>query len=184
MADIRISRRYATALFHAAQKENSIEEAGQDLAAISDLLEARPELGSFLASPIVDRAKKLSVIEKVFADRARPITMRLLRLLVDKGRESALEGVRGEFERIVQDFHRTLHVEIASAVPLGETEVRNIVDRVTAQTGKTIIAKTSVNPDLIGGVQVTYGNSILDGSVRGTLKRLRERLFIDVLKQG
>jgi F-type H+-transporting ATPase subunit delta len=184
LADVRIARRYATALFHAAKKENSVEEAGQDLAAISDVLQARPELGSFLASPIVDRAKKLDVIEKIFADRARPITMRLLRLLVDKGRENALEGVRGEFDRIVEDFHRTLHVEITSAVPLGETEVRNIVDRVSVQTGKTIIANTTVDPDLIGGVQVTYGNSMLDGSVRGTLKRLRERLFIDVLKQG
>lgn len=172
------------ALYEVAKKERSVEEAKQDLTSIVGIFTAKPELQNFLASPLVDREKKLDLVDKVFSDRARPITMKLLRLLIDKRRETELLAVREEFERIVEEAHGTLHVLITSAVPLDKGKLDQIVSRVAQQTGKDVIPEVEVDAKLIGGVQVEFGNSILDGSVSGALKRLRERLFIDVLKQA
>jgi F-type H+-transporting ATPase subunit delta len=36
----------------------------------------------------------------------------------------------------------------------------------------------------MGGIRVAYGNFVLDGSVRGALDRLKDRLIYDVLKQN
>ena len=71
-----------------------------------------------------------------------------------------------------------------SAVPLKDSETKGIVDLIAKQTGKKIIAESDVEPKLMGGVRVQYGNSVLDGSVSGALKRLKERLYFDVLKQA
>lgn len=184
MMDIRVARRYAKALFEAARRHDSMREAEEDLAAIGRILVAKPELRDFLESPKVPREKKLDMVDKLFSDRARPITMRLLRLLVTKGRERELEAVHDEFNRLKEDAEGILRIEITSAVPLTEEQMSAIVNRVASKTGKKVQAVRHVEPSLIGGVRVQYGFSVLDGSVSGALKRLRERLYIDVLKQA
>ncbi len=80
--DLRVARRYALALFSAAKESGSVEETAQDLDAIATLLSANDQAKGFLESPAVDRSAKLQFVDKVFSDRARPLTMRLLRLLI------------------------------------------------------------------------------------------------------
>jgi F-type H+-transporting ATPase subunit delta len=182
--DLRVARRYAQALLAAAQTQQSTAEVEQDLDAIARILEAKPEFREVIESPTVPRNKKLELIDKVFSDRARPITMRFLRLLVQKRREDSIFLVRNEFVLLREASQGILRIEIVSAVPLGQSEADGIVQRIAQQTGKRIIPELSVDPSLVGGVTVRYGNSMLDGSVSGALKRLRERLYIDVLKQA
>jgi F-type H+-transporting ATPase subunit delta len=182
--DLRVARRYARALFEAARNQDSIREADEDLDAIKGILESKPELKEFLESPKVAREKKLDMVDKLFADRARPVTMRLLRLLVTKRRERELSAVREEFLRLKEEAAGTLRISITSALPLSEEQKGAIVSRIALQTGKTVLPQTHVDSSLIGGVRVQYGYSVLDGSVSGALKRLKERLYIDVLKQA
>lgn len=182
--DISAARRYARALHEAAKSQQSVVEVGEDLQAISQILEAKSQFKEILNSPEVDRNRKLDLVDKVFADRARPLTMRLLRLLIEKNRQRELPAVQNEFVRLQEEAAGILRVTITSAIPLQQNQVDEIIERVSRQTGKRVIPKMHVDPSLIGGVMVQYGNSILDGSVSGALNRLKERLYIDVLKQA
>ena len=75
--DLRVARRYALALFSAAKETNAVEQTAQDLDAIAVVLKGNQEAKEFLESPEVDRNAKLQFVDKVFSDRARPLTMRL-----------------------------------------------------------------------------------------------------------
>lgn len=180
----RVATRYARAFINAALQANSLHEADDDLKVITTVLESREEFRELFESPRVPREKKLALIDRLFADRARPITLKLLRLLVEKRREDSLGLIYKEFVRLKAEFEGVLHVEIQSAVPLEESEVREITTTLANQTGKRIEFKTIVDPALIGGVAVKYGDYVLDGTVSSGLRRLREKLFIDVLKQA
>lgn len=182
--DLRAARRYALALFSAAKDSNAVNETAEDLDAIATIMDASPDTKEFLESPEVDRSKKLAFVDKVFSDRARPLTMRLLRLLLEKGRQRELPGIRREFKIAMEDAAGIMRVFITSAVPLSADEVDRISQRVAQQTGKKVITEAEVDADVIGGVSVQYGNSILDGTVFGALKRLEEKFQIDVLKQA
>jgi F-type H+-transporting ATPase subunit delta len=182
--DPRAARRYALALFSAAQESNVVTETAEDLDAIATILESSPDTKEFLESPEVDRNKKLAFLDRVFSDRARPLTMRLLRLLIQKNRQKELSGIQREFNIAMEDAAGIMRVFITSAVRLSESEVDRISSRVADQTGKKVITEAEVNPEVIGGVSVQYGNSILDGTVFGALKRLEEKFQIDVLKQA
>jgi F-type H+-transporting ATPase subunit delta len=182
--DVRVARRYALALLQAAKAQQTVAEAEQDLVSISGILESRPDLREILESPKVPRDKKLDLVDKLFADRARPITLRLLRLLIEKGREREFSAVHQEFVRLREEADGVLRISITSAVPLKDAEQKGIVDLIAKQTNKRVLCEVEVDPSLMGGVRVQYGNSVLDGSVSGALKRLRERLYIDVLKQA
>ncbi len=76
-----------------------------------------------------------------------------------------------------------LKVDVLSAVPLTDNELRAIVAKLEAQTRKRIETKTTVDPSLIGGIAVKYGDNLLDGTVKAGLRRLKEKFYLDVLKQ-
>jgi F-type H+-transporting ATPase subunit delta len=182
--DLRVARRYALALFSAAKESNSVSETAEDLDAIGAVLSANDEAKEFLESPEVDRSAKLQFVDRVFSDRARPLTMRLLRLLIEKNRQRELPGIQREFKSAMEDAQGIMRAFITSAVKLSDSEVERITQRISQQTGKQVIAETHVDPSVIGGVSVQYGNSVLDGTVFGALKRLEEKFQIDVLKQA
>ncbi|MCH8273619.1 MAG: ATP synthase F1 subunit delta [Armatimonadetes bacterium] len=181
--DPGVARRYARALLNAAQSLNSVPEVEDDLEVIRGLLESREDLRRALESPEVARERKLQLVDRLFADRARPLTLRLLRMLIEKRRENLISLIYVEYVRLRQDAEGVLPVVIRSAVALTDDEVKEITSRLEKQTGKRILYDCFVDPSLIGGVKVRFGDSVLDGTVLGALRRLRERFFIDVLKQ-
>ena len=59
---------------------------------------------------------------------------------------------------------------------LDQATVSQIGDRIAQQTGQKIDLSASVEPDIIGGIIVRVGNSILDASIRNRLEQLRKQV--------
>jgi len=66
---------------------------------------------------------------------------------------------------------------------LDELQKKALVSKLETILGKKIEADFKIDPQIIGGIRVAYGNYILDGSIRGALSNLRDRLRHDLLKQ-
>jgi F-type H+-transporting ATPase subunit delta len=48
--------------------------------------------------------------------------------------------------------------------------------RLAARTGKTVVIDAEIDKSLMGGMLVRIGDTVIDGSVAGKLKALRELL--------
>src|SRR5919112_134148 len=94
-------------------------------------------------------------------------------LLVENHRMPAVFRVRRELDRLWQQENQLLPVTITSAVALDEATVRSIGDAIGQQTGQRIALTANVDPDVLGGLVVRVGNSILDASIRNRLEQLR-----------
>jgi F-type H+-transporting ATPase subunit delta len=180
----RVARRYATALFNAAEKADVIKSVESDLDGIVYLLRNKPEFRHFLLSPYVAREEKMRIADKLFSDRVTALTMQALRLLLEKRREGELEGMRAHFIRLRRLHENIIHAVITSAKDLSDEQRKRIVDRLESRSGKSVEPEYRVDPHLLGGVKVNWGNYVLDGTVRGSLNRLRETLRYDLLKQN
>jgi F-type H+-transporting ATPase subunit delta len=183
MQGSRVAVRYARALFSAAEKAGIIDSVASDLDLIGGAMELKPEFATFFGSPDRSRDERLSLCERVFADRVTALTMSALRLLVAKGRETEFSDLRLEFTNLKRERERKVYALVASARPLSEEERRALITKVETATRKTVEADFEVDPTLVGGLTVTYDNYMLDGSVRGRLARLKDHLIYDVLKQ-
>lgn len=182
--DSRVAKRYARALFGAAEKADIIAAVEADLDGISAFLEHDPKNAKFLLAPDYSREQKLKVLEKIFSDRITALSMQLIRLLLEKRREAELPLIREEFVVLRRMRDRVIYAEITSANPLDDVQVAAIVAKLESQSGKRVEATTHVDPKVMGGVKVAYDNYVLDGTVLGSLARLREKLLYDVLKQN
>lgn len=184
MVDTKVAKRYARALFNAARKGGMIESVESDLNAIAHLVEAHPEFRGFLASPRISREDKISIAEKLFSDRVTALTMSMLRLMLTKRRENEFGGMRQEYINLRREEGNVLYAHVVSAMELDSGQKAAIVAKLQEKSGKKVEADFRVDPSLIGGVKVALGNHVLDGSVRGSFNRLRDRLKYDVLKQN
>ena len=54
--------------------------------------------------------------------------------------------------------------------------VDGIGKEIGEQTGRTVELTTNVDPDVLGGIVLRVGNSILDASIRNRLEQLRRQV--------
>lgn len=184
MHDIRVAKRYALALFNTALKFNIIASVEDDLGGIVALLVNNKKFRSMILSPEVSRDEKRRFIDKLFSDRITATTMSALRLLLEKNREGEIEWVQREFVRLRRKHTNVLFATITSSEALEPDQRKKLVAKFEEITGMTLEPEYRIDPHLIGGVRISYENYVLDGSLRGELRRLRERLLHDVLKQS
>jgi len=184
MTDARVAKRYARALFSAAKKMGIVQSIEDDLNLIGHVSATSPAFRAFLNNPSASKDTKSDVFTKAFADRVTATTMSFLRLLLDKGREDSLEFVRFAYADLRRADEGVLQAVFSTTIELSEAEKRKLVDKLTRASSKTIEAKFEIDPTLVGGIRVAYNNYVLDGSVRGAIDRLKDRLIYDVLKQN
>ena len=175
--ELTAARRYARALLEVAfqSAEANPAELRRDLEAAAALLEAQPELSEALASPAVPPEAKHGVLEAVWRG-ASPLLQRLLGMLVDRGRLRLLGAVATTYAQLWNAARGVLPAEATSAVALTEEQLSALKRALGRATGRDDELTAAVDPALLGGLLVRVGGQVYDGTVRGRLRALRERL--------
>ena len=102
--------------------------------------------------------------------RARQVAARL-----KSGTERGSLAVLSEFLRLVR-IDRALHTAvIETAQPLTDDVRRDVEAQLTRRHGADLGISVALNPLLIGGMRITVGSSVYDGSVRGRLRALEQQ---------
>jgi F-type H+-transporting ATPase subunit delta len=166
---------YGRSLFEVAHEQNKLDVVRDQLGAFADALDASRELQMFFFSPYFSTVEKSDGLDRAVTD-ADPIVVNFLKLLIENHRTPAVFRVRREFDRLWREENKRLPVQVTSAVELDQATVSQIGDRIAQQTGQTIDLSASVEPDIIGGIIVRVGNSILDASIRNRLEQLRKQV--------
>lgn len=172
---VAAARRYAEAAFQVALADDRLDDWGDDLAYAASVL-GLADVEQIVDNPAVPLADRSALVARLLEGRVQPGAMRLVDLLVSRGRASALPRVSEEFHRLLNDQRGIVMATVTSAVPLSGDETAAIRTRVEAMAGAKVELETRVDPALIGGVTVQLRDQLLDASVRGRLERLRDQL--------
>jgi F-type H+-transporting ATPase subunit delta len=172
---VAAARRYAEAAFQVALAENQLDRWESDLALAAGIL-ATPEVAQAVDSPAIPLAQRQAVADALLRDRISPAALRLVDLLVGRGKASLLPRVSAEYHRQLNTHRGVVEATVTSAVPLTADETAAIRSRVEAMAGATIDLKSAVDPNLIGGLTIQVRDRLLDASIRGRLERLRDQL--------
>lgn len=170
-----LARVYSSSLFEVADKEGKLQLVRDQLAQFTDTVAAEQRLQVFLFSPYFSTQEKQAGLERALQG-ADPLLMRFLELLVEKHRMPVLFRIRQEYEALVERAERRLRVEITSAIELDPALAEDVAEQIGAHTGRRVELSRRVDPEIIGGLILRVGNSILDASVRTRLERLRRQV--------
>lgn len=176
MRDRKVAARYAGALMASALAENTLGEVAESYAAVVEVAKANPDLVVFLDSPQVADDEKRKLLEKVFGEKVEKILLHFFYLLVDKNRIENLQDIGEAFAGMVEEHMGVVHAQVTTAVALSDDHADQLQEKLAAMTGAKVILDKKIDPAVIGGVCVTMGGQILDGTVRHNLDLLRQKL--------
>ena len=166
---------YARSLFEVAKEQDKLDSIREQLGAFADALDETRELQVFFFSPYFSTAEKQDGLERAVTG-ADPAIINFLKLLIENHRMPVIFRIRRGYDELWEEENRLLPVRVTSAVELDRRTVRQIGDRIAEQTGRKVDLSSQVDPDIIGGIVVRVGNSILDASIRNRLESLRKQV--------
>jgi ATP synthase F1 delta subunit len=170
-----IAQVYARSLFEVAEEQDKLDVVREQLGQVADAVADSRELQTFFFSPYFSTQEKQDGLDKAITD-ADETVRNFLSLLLENHRMPVIFRVRREFDRLWEDAHDLLPVQITSAVELDPSVAERIGDEIGRQTGRTVELTSTVDPDVIGGIVLRVGNSILDASIRTRLENLRKQV--------
>lgn len=179
MASGSIARRYARALISIGQEHGKTDSFAGDLAAFGSVLDAgEGQLRGALTNPgisIVDRKAVLNqVLGKLSMDKD---VANFLRLLVDKNRMGAFDGIQQFFDDMADDIAGRARAVVTTAASLDASMKKTVQAALEASTGKTVEIDFQVDSGLIGGMVAQVGDIFYDASVRARLEELQAALI-------
>jgi F-type H+-transporting ATPase subunit delta len=170
-----LARVYGRSLFEVAREHDKLDVVREQLGQVADALAEHRELQMFFFSPYFSTEEKKEALSRVI-DGGENILMNFLKLLIENHRMPAIFRIRQHYERLWDEENRTLPVEITSAVELDEQTTESLGRAIGERAGRNVTLSARVDPDILGGIVVRVGNSILDASIRNRLEQLRRHV--------
>lgn len=177
MRDRTIARNYAAALFELGLKHDEDEAYAGAFRALSQVLASDPRIQRFLATPKVETPAKEAAIREALGGRVPERFLRFVLVVTRKRRQVLLPLIAEEFQAMVDERSGRIHASVTLAREPDEATVALIAERLTTILGKTVVPHVRVDPAIIGGLVVRYGDRALDGSLRRQLVSLKRDMM-------
>ena len=169
--------RYASALFDLASETGMVTAVEGDLERFDSAIRETADLAALIRNPQISRDAAGGAISSV-ADLlgTTELTKNFLGVLAANRRLSKLPQIIRAFQSISAAARGEVTAEVASAHALNDSQIDALRQKLQAREGRTVKIKTSVDPELLGGLVVTMGSKRIDGSIRTRLDTLAQAM--------
>lgn len=171
----KAAARYAKSLMSLAREKGQLDAVQADMETVSQIVEDSRELELLLQSPIIKADKKEEILKQLFTGKVSEMSMGFIGIMVRKGREGMLAQAAREMVIMAKHEKGIYEATVTSAAPLNDatrTRVREIVKGMTPN-GATVELSEVVDPELIGGFIIRYGDQMIDASVQSNIRGLK-----------
>lgn len=177
---------YAAALADVAKSNNTLETTNADIEKI-DKIFSEKQVSGFFTNPIIDVEKKRKVLDEIAVSaKLLPHTANFLNILIDMKRIDLVEDIVKEFEIVYNKLTDTELAVVTSVVKLEPQHLAQIAKGVQKLTGsKNVRIKSVIDPSLVAGFTIRYGNAgskLIDMSVKKQLEEIAEQLDLGDIK--
>jgi len=166
-----IARPYAVAAYNLAKEQKDLGRWSDMLSLMSGVAQDEA-MQVFISDPKVQKSNLESVFLDICGKHLSESGQNLIKLLVEYGRLSLLPAISAAFEALKSKDEGVLQAEIVSAIALDENESKEIVQKLESRFEKKIEVTNRVDPDLLGGMKIVVGDTVIDTSVQSQLQNL------------
>ncbi len=172
MAEIStIARPYAVAAYKLGKEQKTLAKWSEMLSFASSVANDT-KMQAYINDPKVLASDLQATFLKVCGDKLNTNAQNLIKVLVEYGRMPILPAITAAFEELKAQDEGVLEAQIIAAAKPSDKEVKDLVGRLEVKFSKKIDAKVSVDAELIGGMKIIVGDTVIDASVKGQLQNL------------
>ena len=170
-----VAKKYALAAFNVAKKLNLVDQFAVDIAKFSAALPK--SIIKELSNPAISKEN----LKKIVAELGTKLslhkqTITFLEVVAEERRISDISAIESGFVKLVKVEKKILEVEVFSAQNLDAQNIQDI-KTVLAQkyADKIIEIKQSIKKDILGGLQIKIGSTMIDASLKRQLLSLNQQ---------
>jgi F-type H+-transporting ATPase subunit delta len=167
---------YARALFTVADAEGVLDRVEDEVFRFARAAEGSPQLRDRLTDPSVETPAKLDVIDQLLSGRAHPQTISALLFVVQAGRARQVAEIADALVGLAAESRSRTLAEVRTAVELTDEQRSNLVEALESTTGQQIELKVVVDPEVLGGLVINVGDTLIDASVARRLQEVRAQM--------
>ena len=168
---VTIARPYAVAVFRLAKEKNALAKWSEMLG-LASAVTADAQMRALIEDPKLASADIERIFLSVCGDKLDTSGENLVKLLVEYGRLALMPEIASIYEGLKAQDEGTLDAEITAAAKLDDAQVKTLVAQLQTKFGKKVEATVKVDPEIIGGIKIVVGDTVIDASVRGRLQEL------------
>lgn len=176
MREPTIARNYAETLVSLARKAGDLAGWGAMIEDVASAVQRDEQLTLYLNSPRISADRKNAVLAKAFQDRLPRLFVRFLQAVISHRRQALIPAIAVEYGNIVDELENRVHAHVTVAREPDAATQQAITAGVSKALGKTVVPHYAVRPEILGGLVVRVGDTVMDGSVRRRLGLLRSHL--------
>ncbi len=173
-----VSRRYSKALFKVASKENSEQVIYEEVISLLDLFKSNDIFAKLFLSPLLSSKSQLKLVNSLFSNtdkkkiKVSKNVLAFLKVLAKNGRLKILLDSLYSFQNLVKSMHQEININLITAFPISEDSVDKIKNILLKKTDKKINIISKVDKNIIGGMILQSGSSLIDASIKNKILKL------------
>jgi F-type H+-transporting ATPase subunit delta len=165
------------ALLAQAEAVGALDEVEDELFRFSRILAQNAPLSLALTDVAAPESAKAALLERLLADRAHPVTVRLIRRASTEHEGGDLERRIAALSQVATTRRDRVVAVVRTAHPLDAEQAGRLQDALGRHFGRRVRLQVDVDPAVLGGAVVRVGDEVIDGSVLRRLAAARRRLL-------
>lgn len=167
------ARRYAKALFGLAQEHGALAEVHSAFAGFAETVDSSDDLARLIASPLFAREDKVAALKTIAQKGGLPdLLTRFLGVIASNGRASDIPAVQRAFDTLYAKERGVQRAVARTAKPMDDAQRARIEAIIAKAVGGDVELTTEVDPDLVSGIQLRIGSTLIDASLKAKLERM------------
>lgn len=172
-----VSVRYAKALFKLSVEKGITEEVYENIQLLLSNCTENTSFCEFVRSPVVKPSKKKKLFDDVFGKILNPVTLNFLKVVIDNNRELILDLIFRGYISFYKKEKNIKTVTLYSAFEMEDAYVERVRRLLIKEIGEPLELKTIKKEDLLGGFILKVDDKMVDASITGKLKQVKEYLI-------
>jgi F-type H+-transporting ATPase subunit delta len=159
-----------------ADQTGVLDQLESDLFAFGQAVAGAPELRSALTDRAVPDRFRVELVRSLLAGRTDESTRQLLARVITAPRGLTFETALRQLSEEVAARRERRVATVVSAIALTTQQRDRLLAALSAKFGGQVYLNVVIDADVIGGLRVTVGDQVIDGTIATRLDETRLRL--------
>ncbi len=172
-----LAARYAGALYDLADDRRALDTITDQMNGLGRLIDESQPLRRLLDSPLVRSSESGPALRQVLeAQGFDKLILDFVGVVAANRRLRALRAIVSAYAALEARRRGVVAATVTTAHPLNDDQRRTLRSRLTAQGLGNVALTETVDPSLLGGLQLRVGARLYDASIKSRLQRLAYRM--------
>lgn len=173
----KVARRYGHVLYSLAHEQKNEDKILNDLEALTQLISNNSELSHIFSNSLITQVDTQNIINELSKSLKFTTTMvQFLNILTHHRRLNELKGIEAAYKSELNKKRSEMIANVSSPFKLSDKHLEKLSKILQSKTGHKVEIKTTVDPNLLGGLIIRLGSYMIDASVLTKMNKLKQQL--------